>query len=50
MFSKVTICGRLTQDVELRETVNKVPFVRFTVVVNNIRSLNTPPSYIDCVS
>lgn len=50
MFSKVTICGRLTEDVQLRESVNKIAFVRFRVAVNNIRSVNTPPTYVDCTA
>ena len=50
MFTKVSVCGRLTQDVVLKETVNKIPFARFTVAVNNIRNPNASTTYVECTA
>ena len=50
MFTKVSVCGRLTQDVVLKETVNKIPFVRFSVAVNNIRNPSASTTYVECTA
>ncbi len=46
MLNRVSLVGRLTRDLELKNSVNSKPFVAFTLAVNN--SFNSQASFIPC--
>ncbi|ALA98551.1 putative single-strand DNA-binding protein [Spiroplasma kunkelii CR2-3x] len=46
MLNRVSLVGRLTRDLELKNSVNGKPFVAFTLAVNNI--FNNQASFIPC--
>ncbi|WP_374696218.1 single-stranded DNA-binding protein [Spiroplasma endosymbiont of Polydrusus formosus] len=46
MLNRVSLVGRLTRDLELKNSVNNKPFVAFTLAVNN--SFNNQTSFIPC--
>ena len=49
MYNVVGVCGRIVNNfLELKETVNKVPFLRFTIVTNTFRSSGA--TYINCIA
>lgn len=52
MYNHVTLCGRLTRDLELRETANKIPYVRFTLAINNLFAPNVGSSttFVDAIA
>ncbi len=46
MLNRVSLVGRLTRDLELKNSVNGKPFVAFTLAINN--SFNNQASFIPC--
>ncbi|WP_425378031.1 single-stranded DNA-binding protein [Spiroplasma endosymbiont of Polydrusus pterygomalis] len=46
MLNRVSLVGRLTRDLELKNSVNNKPFVAFTLAVNN--NFNNQTSFIPC--
>lgn len=46
MLNRVSLVGRLTRDLELKNSVNNKPFVAFTLAVNN--NFNNQASFISC--
>lgn len=46
MLNRVSLVGRLTRDLELKNSVNSKPFVAFTLAVNN--NFNNQASFIPC--
>ncbi|AHF60511.1 single-stranded DNA-binding protein [Spiroplasma mirum ATCC 29335] len=46
MLNRVTLVGRLTRDLELRNSVNGKPFVAFTMAVNS--SFNDQVAFVPC--
>ncbi len=49
MFSKATIMGRGTADLELRHSSKNVPFIGFTAVVNKGRQEDQKATFYQCV-
>lgn len=49
MFSKATIMGRVTADLELRHSSNNVPFIGFSAVVNKGRQEDQKTTFYQCV-
>ncbi|WP_425380070.1 single-stranded DNA-binding protein [Spiroplasma endosymbiont of Stenodema calcarata] len=46
MLNRVSLVGRLTRDLELKNSVNNKPFVAFTLAVNN--NFNDQAAFISC--
>jgi len=46
MLNRVSLVGRITRDLELKNSVNNKPFVAFTLAVNN--NFNDQASFISC--
>ncbi len=50
MYNHVTICGRLTQDPQLRDSKNQIPYLRFTIAVNNPYSKVTSTVFVEAIA
>lgn len=52
-LNKVTLCGRLTADVELKQTTNGTSVVSFTLAINRPRgkdSTEQKADFLDCIA